>query len=69
MRIKKICKNCGAIFLDDKNNNCPICTEKLETVSFLIGRKIINLGGESRNKYIEEIIGHKLDPIMVQKQK
>ena len=31
--------------------------------------KIINLGGESRNKYIEEIIGHKLDPIMVQKQK
>ena len=69
MRIKKICKNCGAIFLDDKNNNCPICTEKLETVSFLIGRKIINLGGESRNKYIEKIIGHKLDPIMVQKQK
>ena len=37
-------------------------------VSFFVGRKIDNLGGESRNKYIEEIIGHKLDPAMVQKQ-
>lgn len=44
MRVKKICKNCGAIFLDDKNNNCPICNERLEVVSFWIGRKIINLG-------------------------
>lgn len=69
MRVKKICKNCGAIFLDDENNDCPICNEKLEAVSFLVGRKIINLGGESRNKYIEEIIGRKLDPIMIQKQK
>lgn len=69
MRVKKICKNCGAIFIADKNNNCPICNAKLETVSFLVGRKIINLGGEPRNKYIEEIIGHKLNPIMVQKQK
>ncbi len=69
MRAKKICKNCGAIFIDDKNNNCPICNEELDAVSFLVGRKIINLEGESRNKYIEKIIEHKLDPIMVQKQK
>lgn len=38
-------------------------------VSFFVGRKIDNLGGEDRDKYIEEIIGHKLDPVLDQRQK
>lgn len=45
MRVKKICKKCGVIFLDDKNNRCPMCGETLNTVSFFTGRKIVNLGG------------------------
>lgn len=38
-------------------------------VSFFVGRKIDNLGGEDRDKYIEEIIGHKLDPVLDQGQR
>ena len=38
-------------------------------VSFFVGRKIDNLGGEDRDKYIEEIIGHKLDPVLDQRQR
>ncbi|HAU86912.1 MAG TPA: hypothetical protein DCW90_15915, partial [Lachnospiraceae bacterium] len=67
--VKQLCKNCGAIFFDKKQSTCPVCNIPLMEVSFFTGRKIDNLGGESRNKYIEEIIGHKLDPVLVQKQK
>ena len=38
-------------------------------VSFFVGRKIDTLGGEDRDKYIEEIIGHKLDPVLDQRQR
>lgn len=68
MVTKKVCKSCGAISFN-KEDICPICNIPLITVSFFTGRKIDNLGGEDRNKYIEEITGQKLDPIMIQKRK
>lgn len=68
MTTKKICKSCGAISFN-KEDICPVCNIPLITVPFFTGRKIDNLGGEDRDKYIEEITGQKLNPIMVQKRK
>ena len=68
MTTKKICKSCGAISFN-KEDICPVCNIPLITVTFFTGRKIDNLGGEDRDKYIEEITGQKLNPIMVQKRK
>ena len=68
MTTKKICKSCGAISFN-KEDICPGCNIPLITVPFFTGRKIDNLGGEDRDKYIEEITGQKLNPIMVQKRK
>ena len=68
MATKKICKSCGAISFN-KEDICPVCNIPLITVPFFTGRKIDNLGGEDRDKYIEEITGQKLNPIMVQKRK
>ena len=68
MTTKKICKSCGAISFN-KKDICPVCNIPLITVPFFTGRKIDNLGGEDRDKYIEEITGQKLNPIMVQKRK
>ena len=68
MTTKKICKSCGAISFN-KEDICPVCNIPLITVPFFTGRKIDNLGGEDRDKYIEEITRQKLNPIMVQKRK
>ena len=68
MTTKKICKSCGAISFN-KEDICPVCNIPLIKVPFFTGRKIDNLGGEDRDKYIEEITGQKLNPIMVQKRK
>ena len=68
MTTKKICKSCGAISFN-KEDICPVCNIPLITVPFFTGRKIDNLGGEDRDKYIEEITEQKLNPIMVQKRK
>ena len=68
MTTKKICKSCGAISFN-KEDICPVCNIPLIAVPFFTGRKIDNLGGEDRDKYIEEITGQKLNPIMVQKRK
>ena len=68
MTTKKICKSCGAISFN-KEDICPVCNIPLIIVPFFTGRKIDNLGGEDRDKYIEEITGQKLNPIMVQKRK
>ena len=68
MTTKKICKSCGAISFN-KEDICPVCNIPLITVPFFTGRKIDNLGGEDRDKYIEEITLQKLNPIMVQKRK
>ena len=67
MTTKKICKSCGAISFN-KEDICPVCNIPLITVPFFTGRKIDNLGGEDRDKYIEEITGQKLNPIMVHKK-
>ena len=68
MTTKKICKSCGAISFN-KEDICPVCNIPLITVPFFTGRNIDILGGEDRDKYIEEITGQKLNPIMVQKRK
>ena len=52
MTTKKICKSCGAISFN-KEDICPVCNIPLITVPFFTGRKIDNLGGEDRDKYME----------------
>ena len=59
MRIEKVCYNCAySTILSNSNNICPICQTELRTVSFFLGKKLINMNEEQRRQWVEKEIGH-----------
>lgn len=68
MRVKKLCYNCSFdTILNYNSDQCPVCGNKLETIGYLMGKKLVNMNDDQRTQWIEDKAGHKIsDDLKVQ---
>lgn len=68
MRFKSVCYQCGYM-KHDNILNCPVCNHEFTKVNFFLGKKLDNMNGDQRIRWLENKLGHPLEEKYVEMRK